>query len=236
MHLNWSTITTTTTATTTRSKQTKNASCPGETLVYGGCHKSQNSRPCSYVPHAQSVLFLKCLKLKKKLKKKEKKEKSKPFWSTLRGFPFQEWEPPFFLWAPYWCVNAICCLFVTRGPSGWLLAGTRERAGGEGMAGRARATAFLQNATHAHRSAQPRARGRRSCPHSSQHWLKRRWKFIGLCSLPWRGGGRAKWWRGEHGFVCADVKNQKIGTFSSWGQRNSQQSFDAEWMGRCTQV
>lgn len=30
----------------------------------------------------------------------------------------QDWEPPFFLWAPYWCVNAICCLFVTHGLSG----------------------------------------------------------------------------------------------------------------------
>lgn len=63
LHLNWSTR--------KRKKQTKwNTSCPEEALVYGGCQKSQNSRPCSHVPHAQSVLFLKCLKLRKKKKKK----------------------------------------------------------------------------------------------------------------------------------------------------------------------
>lgn len=41
-----------------KKKQTKwNASCPEEAFVNGGCQKSQNSRPCSHVPHARSVLF-----------------------------------------------------------------------------------------------------------------------------------------------------------------------------------
>lgn len=74
---------------------------------------SKLSALLSHTTYSISPFF----KMSETEKKKKKKEK-KTFWSTLCGFPFQKWELPFFLWAPYWCVNAICCLFVPHGPSG----------------------------------------------------------------------------------------------------------------------